>query len=71
MTVEQFTISEVAEMLKISTRTVRRWIKSGRLRATAQPGRGRTATEYRIPITSLEALDYELKKSDHLESDKQ
>lgn len=60
----QFTISEVAEMLKLNERTIRRWIKNGRLKATAFPGRGRSATEYRIPESAIIKLGFEPKKED-------
>jgi excisionase family DNA binding protein len=36
--IQFFTISEVAEMLRVATRTVRRWIDSGRLVAHAFGG---------------------------------
>lgn len=36
--IEFFTIAETAEMLRVSTRTVRRWIDSGRLVAHAIGG---------------------------------
>lgn len=60
---QQFTINEVAAMLKINERTVRRWIKSGRLKATPIPGRGRAATEWRIPESAILALGFELKQA--------
>jgi excisionase family DNA binding protein len=47
---QQFSLSEVAERLKISERTARRWIKSGKLRAY-KPGR-----DYRIPEGALQEL---------------
>jgi len=59
---KQFTINEVSEMLKISERTVRRWIKSKRLRAVEMPGRGRTATEYRIPESAIVELGFDVKE---------
>lgn len=59
MTIErQFTINEVAEMLKVTTRTVQRWIKAKRLRAVPIPGRGRTATEWRIPASAIEDMGF-------------
>lgn len=65
MTIErQFTIGEIAKMLKISERTVRRWIQRGRLEAIEMPGRGRTATEYRIPESSVTALGFKVKDSE-------
>ena len=67
MTIErQFTISEIAMMLKINERTVRRWIQSGRLKAVEMPGRGRTATEYRIPESSITALGFKVKEENDL-----
>lgn len=59
MTIDrQFTINEVAELLKLNEKTIRRWIKSGRLRATPFPGRGRSKTEYRISESALLALGF-------------
>jgi putative resolvase len=43
-------LSEVAGLMGVSERTVRRWIKAGRLKAY-KPGR-----DYRIPETGLRAL---------------
>ena len=65
MTVDKmFTINEVAEMLKISTRTVRRWIKKGQLRATPMPGRGRSGTEYRISLGAIKEAGFDVKEDD-------
>jgi excisionase family DNA binding protein len=58
---KQFTINEVAEMIRISERTVRRWIKSGRLRAIKIPGRGRAGVEYRIPESAISDLGFKIK----------
>jgi excisionase family DNA binding protein len=58
----QFTINEVAELLKLNEKTIRRWIKSGRLKATPFPGRGRSKTEYRIPESAIVALGFEAKE---------
>jgi excisionase family DNA binding protein len=44
------TLSEVAGLMGVSERTIRRWIKSGRFRAY-KPGR-----DYRIPESSLRAF---------------
>ena len=55
---EQFTVAEVSEMLKVSERTIRRWIKSGKLRVTKISGRGPKATEYRISISALEDIGF-------------
>lgn len=61
MTIEkQFTIKEVADMLKVSVRTVQRWIKSGRLSATPIAGRGKLRTEYRISKGAIEALGFKV-----------
>jgi excisionase family DNA binding protein len=49
----QFSLSEVAELLNISERTARRWIKAGKLRAY-KPGR-----DYRIPEHALRQLAQE------------
>lgn len=59
---QQFTINEVARILKINERTVRRWIKSGRLKATPMPGRGRAGTEWRIPESAIKALGFGVKE---------
>lgn len=47
---QHFSLSEVAIGLRVSERTVRRWIKSGKLRAS-KPGR-----DYRIPESAVKAL---------------
>jgi excisionase family DNA binding protein len=61
MTVEKyFTIREVAEMLKLSERTIRRWIKSKRLRAASFPGR--SGSEYRISLASIRDAGFEVKE---------
>jgi len=56
----QFTITELAEHLKLNERTIRRWIQSGKLEAVAIPGRGQKATEYRIPQHAVEALGFRI-----------
>ena len=49
------TVSEVADLLRVSEWTVRRWIKSGALRATKADGPNGT---YRIPASGYrEYLD--------------
>ncbi len=45
------TIEEAAHRLGVSTRTVRRWIKSGRLPADLTPGV--YGPEYRIPASAV------------------
>ena len=45
-----FTIAEVAEMFRVSGRTVRRWIKDGAIKKAAWPGRG-------VRISSREIAD--------------
>ena len=56
MTDRYLTIPEVAELLKVHPRTVRRWIKAGKLKATALPGRGSVGVEYRISEADLQAF---------------
>ena len=46
----QLSLAEVAGVMGVSERTVRRWIKSGKLRAY-KPGR-----DYRIPESALRAF---------------
>lgn len=59
MTIQKhFTIKQVAEALQLSERTIRRWIKSGRLRAVEFPGR--FGIEYRIPASGLKALGFQV-----------
>lgn len=61
MTIErQFTIKEVSEMVKVSVRTVQRWIKIGRLTANEIPGRGKLRTEYRISKSAIEAIGFKV-----------
>jgi len=55
---EHFTIKEVADKLHLHPRTIRRWIKAGRLAAVAFPGR--FGTEYRIPGSGLATLGFKL-----------
>ena len=38
MAEQSFTIAQAAKILKVSTRTVRRFIKAGKVKATLQPG---------------------------------
>ena len=56
MPTKLFTINQVASILEVSERTVRRWIKSGRLAAFPIPGRGRTGQEWRIPGASINVM---------------
>ena len=57
MTLEKhLTIKQVAERLQLSERTIRRWIKNGRLRAAEFPGR--FGVEYRIPLSALSGLGF-------------
>lgn len=51
-----FTINQVAEILEVSDRTVRRWIKAGTLKAFPIPGRGRYGQEWRIPGESVNEM---------------
>lgn len=45
------TTSEVAEKLDISTATVRRWIRSGKLSAAAYP-----SGQFRVPASEVERI---------------
>lgn len=57
MTLEKhLTIKQVAIQLQLSERTIRRWIKNGRLKAASFPGR--YGVEYRIPLSSLRGLNF-------------
>lgn len=49
------TVNDVAALLRVSPRTVRRWIETGKLRATRLPGRG----AYRIQPADLRAALHE------------
>lgn len=51
-----FTINEVAQALQLSERTIRRWIKAGRLYAVECSGR--FGMEYRIPASAITALGF-------------
>ena len=51
MTEQYMTISEVARMLRLSGRSVRRWIQAGILPATRLPGRG--GGEFRVPRAAV------------------
>lgn len=64
MTVErQFTITEVANMLRKSTRTIRRWIEGGRIKAAKMPGRyGKPS--YLIAKSEVEKFGIEIKEDE-------
>ena len=49
------TVTEVAKKLRCDTTTVRRWIKSGILKATTLPHRGKRQA-YRIQQATLDEL---------------
>lgn len=67
LTIEKhFTIRQVADALQLSERTIRRWIKSGKLYAIEFPGR--FGSEYRIPRSALTALGFRVKEEDNPES---
>jgi excisionase family DNA binding protein len=51
--VETITITEAAARLGISTKTARRWVKTGRLAATLEPGEH--GPEYRVAVGALTA----------------
>jgi excisionase family DNA binding protein len=51
---EAITLAEAARQLSISTRTARRWIRSGALPAALGPGRN--GPRYLVPVTALESL---------------
>ena len=38
---EYITVTEAAQMLGVNAETIRRWIRSGKLKAYQKPGRGR------------------------------
>lgn len=70
MTIErQFTIKEVANMLKVDPRTIRRWIQNGRLIVVKIPGRGPSSTEYRVPKSSIEAIGFNVIEPEAKESE--
>ena len=62
MTVErQFTITEVASMLRKSERTIRRWIEGGIIKAAKMPGRyGKPS--YLIAKSEVEKFGVEVKE---------
>ncbi|MEM3426730.1 helix-turn-helix domain-containing protein [Hydrogenobacter thermophilus] len=45
-------VSDIALLFGVSTMTVRRWIKEGKLEGYKLPAKGTTA-EYRIPVLSV------------------
>jgi excisionase family DNA binding protein len=54
MSHEWLTLSQAAEQLGISTRTMRRWIHDGKLRAELRPGP--YGQQYVVPIAELSSL---------------
>lgn len=50
-----YTVSEIAEKLRVDSTTVRRWIKNGILEAIALPHRG-LRQAYRIRKATLDTL---------------
>ena len=54
MSGEWLTLSQAAEQLGISTRTMRRWIHDGKLRAELRPGP--YGQQYLVPLGELSAL---------------
>ncbi len=52
---ELFTVSEVARRLRVDDTTVRRWIKSGALKAVVLPHPGKRRA-YRVKRSTLDAL---------------
>lgn len=61
MTTErQFTITEVANMLRKHERTIRRWIEAGKIKAAEMPGRfGKPS--YLIAKSEIEKFGIEIK----------
>lgn len=61
MTIEkQFTVEEVANILRKSTKTIYRWIESGKIKAAELPGRfGKSS--YLISKSELEKFGIEVK----------
>ena len=54
--VRLLTVAEAAELLRVHPRTIRRWIRAGKLRAQTIPGRGSHGIGYRIERAALRAL---------------
>lgn len=52
---EFMTVHEVASNLRVDDTTVRRWVKTGALKAITLPHRG-SRNSYRIPKSSYDAL---------------
>lgn len=50
------TLKEVADLLRVSSRTVRRWVVSGYLGGHILPGNRRNAGTIRIPESSIQDL---------------
>src|SRR5262245_13818 len=51
---DSVTLAEAARQLSISTRTARRWVRSGALPADLEPGRH--GPQYLVPAEAVEAL---------------
>jgi excisionase family DNA binding protein len=51
--VRLLTVAEAAELLRVHPRTIRRWIRAGKLRAQTIPGRGSHGIGYRIEQRAL------------------
>lgn len=61
MTIEPtFTINEVSKALKLSTRTIQRWIDAGKLRAINLSPEGEKSA-WRIPASELRRLGVEVR----------
>ncbi|HLG75486.1 MAG TPA: helix-turn-helix domain-containing protein [Ktedonobacteraceae bacterium] len=56
MTNDLFTVSEVADMLRVDYTTVRRWIRQGTLEAVVLPRGNARRRNYRIRRATLDAL---------------
>jgi excisionase family DNA binding protein len=52
---ELLTVSEVAEILRVDSTTVRRWVKQGALEAVVLPHRN-TRQAYRVKRSTLDKL---------------
>ena len=55
MSDNQMTIKDVARLMEVDEKTVRRWIKNGALEAITLPHRG-TRQAYRIRRSTVDAL---------------
>jgi excisionase family DNA binding protein len=54
---------EAAKILGVSERTVRRWIKAGRIKAVEKVGRGRGGVVWDVPEREIERLKMELERT--------